>query len=378
MLDQDDESAELSAFRTTVARFLHREAAPHHARWEEQGCVDRDFWFKAGAAGILCPAIPLGYGGGGGDIRHSVIVTEEASRLGLSGPGFRVHSDIAAFYILNHGDEEQRLRWLPKLASGELVAAIAMTEPGAGSDLQAIRTRARLDGADFVLSGSKTFITNGQLADLVIVACRTSDEPGARGLSLILVETDRPGFRKGRKLEKIGLKAQDTSELFFDEVRVPAANLLGETGKGFRYLMSELPQERLLIAAAAIATAEAALEQTIAYTRDRKAFGQAIADFQYNRFRLAQMKTDLTVGRTFLDHCVSLHMRKKLDVPTAAMCKLASTELEGRLLDACVQMHGGYGYMTEIAVARAYTDARAHRIFGGASEVMLELIARSL
>ena len=365
-------------FRDSVRRFIAREVAPHHAQWEKDGQVSRALWKKAGELGLLCTAIPVEYGGGGGDFRHSAIMTEEFARQIYSGPGFRLHSDIAAFYILHQGSEEQKRKWLPKMATGEVIFALAMTEPAAGSDLQGIRTTAIRDGDHYVVNGSKTFITNGQLADVVILACKTDPREGAKGVSLLLVETDQPGFRRGRNLDKLGMKAQDTSELFFDDMRVPVANILGEEGRGFRTLMAELPQERLLVAMSSIAGAEGALEATLAYTRDRKAFGQAIADFQYNRFKLAEMKTQVTIGRSFVDRCTELLLDGKLDVETAAMCKYWVTEMEGRLVDTCLQMHGGYGYMTEYPIARAYADARVRRIFGGANEIMLELIARNL
>ncbi|CEJ14079.1 Acyl-CoA dehydrogenase [bacterium YEK0313] len=365
-------------FRDSVRRFIAREVAPHHAQWEKDGQVSRELWKKAGELGLLCTAIPAEYGGGGGDFRHSAIMTEEFARQIYSGPGFRLHSDIAAFYILHQGSEEQKRKWLPKMATGEVIFALAMTEPAAGSDLQGIRTTAIRDGDHYVVNGSKTFITNGQLADVVILACKTDPREGAKGVSLLLVETDQPGFRRGRNLDKLGMKAQDTSELFFDDMRVPVANILGEEGRGFRTLMAELPQERLLVAMSSIAGAEGALEATLAYTRDRKAFGQAIADFQYNRFKLAEMKTQVTIGRSFVDRCTELLLDGKLDVETAAMCKYWVTEMEGRLVDTCLQMHGGYGYMTEYPIARAYADARVRRIFGGANEIMLELIARNL
>jgi alkylation response protein AidB-like acyl-CoA dehydrogenase len=365
-------------FRSTVKKFIAREIAPFHAQWEKDGVVDRNLWRRAGEAGLLCTSIPAQYGGGDGDFLHSAIVTEELSRAVFNGPGFRVHSDIAAFYILNHGSEAQRNKWLPRMASGETVAAIAMTEPNAGSDLQAIRTTAIRDGDSFIVNGSKTFITNGQLADLVILACKTDPRAGAKGISLLLVEADSAGFSRGRNLEKLGMKAQDTSELFFDNVRVPAENLLGEEGRGFRYLMSELPQERLLVAITSIAGAEAALESTIEYTHRREAFGQPLADFQHNRFRLAEMKTEVQIGRVFLDRCMELHLEGNLSIDAAAMCKYWSTELECRVVDQCVQMHGGYGYMLEYPIARAYADARVRRIYGGSNEIMRELVARSL
>lgn len=365
-------------FRESVRRFVEKEIAPHHARWEKEGVIDRETWRKAGETGLLLTNIPAEYGGGDADFLTSVIMIEEMMRHVFSGPGFRLHSDIVAPYILHLGTEEQKQRLLPAMARGDIVTAIAMTEPGAGSDLQSIRTFARREGDEFVISGQKTFITNGQLADVVIVACKTDPTAGAKGVSLILVETERPGFSRGRNLEKIGMKAQDTSELFFDEVRVPVTNLLGREGNGFGHLMSELPQERLLVGITAVAVMESALRWTLDYTRDRKAFGRTVADFQNTRFKLAEVKTEVTVARTFLDDCIMKHMRHELDIPTAAMCKWWLSDLECRIVDTCLQLFGGYGYMREYPIARAFEDARVHRIYAGANEVMKEIVARSL
>lgn len=365
-------------FRESVRRFVEKEIAPHHARWEKEGVIDRETWRKAGETGLLLTNIPAEYGGGDADFLTSVIMIEEMMRHVFSGPGFRLHSDIVAPYILHLGTEEQKQRLLPAMARGDIVTAIAMTEPGAGSDLQSIRTFARREGDEFVISGQKTFITNGQLADVVIVACKTDPTAGAKGVSLILVETERPGFSRGRNLEKIGMKAQDTSELFFDEVRVPVTNLLGREGNGFGHLMSELPQERLLVGITAVAVMESALRWTLDYTRDRKAFGRTVADFQNTRFKLAEVKTEITVARTFLDDCIMKHMRHELDIPTAAMCKWWLSDLECRIVDTCLQLFGGYGYMREYPIARAFEDARVHRIYAGANEVMKEIVARSL
>jgi acyl-CoA dehydrogenase len=365
-------------FRQTVRRFVETEVVPHHARWEEQGVVDREVWRKAGALGLLLTNIPREYGGGGADFLTSVVMIEEMMRHVCSGPGFRLHSDIAAPYLLHHASEDLKRTWLPRMATGEIISAIAMTEPGTGSDLQAVRTTATKDGNHFVIKGQKTFITNGQLADIIIVVCKTDARAGAKGVSLILVEADRAGFSRGRNLEKIGMKAQDTSELFFDEVRVPCTNLIGEEGQGFAYLMQELPQERLLVAISAVSVIEAALEWTLTYTRERQAFGRAIADFQNSRFKLAEVKTEATVARVFLDDCIAKHLRGALDVPTAAMAKYWLSELEGKVVDTCLQLFGGYGYMWEFPIARAYADARVHRIFAGTTEIMKEIIARSL
>ena len=365
-------------FRVTARRFIEKEIAPFHAQWEKDGVVSREMWRKAGQAGLLLTDIPVEYGGSGADFLTIGILTEEMLRGMYTGPGFRVHSDIVARYILHYGSEELKQKWLPRMASGETVGAIAMTEPGTGSDLQSVRTTAVRDGDDYVITGQKTFITNGQLADLIIVIAKTDTSARAKGVSLILVEADRAGFSRGRNLEKIGLKAQDTSELFFDNVRVPVSNRLGDEGRGFIYLMQELPRERLLIGIGAVAAMEAVLDWTLAYTKERKAFGKPIIDFQNSRFKLAEVKTEVKIARVFLDHCIALHRKGALDVPTAAMCKLWLTETYGRVVDTCLQLHGGYGYMWEYPIARAYADARVQRIFGGANEIMKEIIGRSL
>lgn len=371
-------SADHELFRDSVRKFLEQHAVPFHAQWEKDGHVDRALWHQAGEAGLLCSHLPEAYGGAEADFLYSAVVIEEIARLGLTGIGFSLHSDIVAPYLLHYGSEEQRRRYLPRMASGELIGAIAMTEPGAGSDLQGVRTTAVLDGDEYVINGSKTFITNGWLADLVVVVAKTDPQAGARGTSLFLVETGTPGFSRGRRLEKVGMKAQDTSELFFQDVRVPRENLLGQAGMGFAYLMQELPQERLTVGVAALASAEAALGWTLDYTRERKAFGKAVADFQNTRFKLAEMAAEIQVGRVFTDRCLELHLQGKLDVPTAAMLKYWATELQCRVLDECVQLHGGYGYMWEYPVARAWADARVQRIYAGTNEIMKEIIARSL
>jgi alkylation response protein AidB-like acyl-CoA dehydrogenase len=371
-------SSEHHAFRDQVRRFVDKEIAPHHAAWEEQGMISREAWLKAGEVGLLLTNIPAEYGGGGADFLTSVIMIEEMMRHVFSGPGFRLHSDIVAPYILHHGTEAQKQHWLPRMATGEIITAIAMTEPSTGSDLQSIRTFARREGDEFVISGQKTFITNGQLADLIIVACKTNPEAGAKGISLVLVEADRAGFSRGRNLKKVGMKAQDTSELFFDNVRVPVTNLLGPEGGGFACLMNELPQERLLVGITAVSVMEAAFGWTLDYTRERKAFGRPLADFQNSRFKLAEVKTEITIARIFLDDCINRHLRGEFDVPTAAMCKYWLSELECRIVDTCLQMFGGYGYMREYPIARAYEDARVHRIYAGSNEIMREIIGRSL
>ncbi len=371
-------SPEHELFRDSVRKFLEQEAVSFHPQWEKDGHIDRKLWSKAGEAGMLCTHIPEEYGGLGADFLYSAVLIEEVARLGLSGIGFSLHSDIVAPYILHYGSEALKQKYLPKLISGEMVTAIAMTEPGAGSDLQGVKTTAILDGDEYVINGSKTFITNGFLADLVIVVAKTDPKAGAKGTSLLLVEAGTAGFAKGKRLEKAGMKAQDTSELFFQDVRIPKENLLGQEGMGFAYLMQELPQERLTVGLGAVASAEAGLQWTLDYTRERKAFGKSISDFQNTRFKLAEMATDIQVGRTFIDRCLELHLQGKLDVPTAAMLKYWSTDMQCRVLDECVQLHGGYGYMWEYPIARAWADARVQRIYAGTNEIMKEIIARAL
>ncbi|MAG98272.1 MAG: acyl-CoA dehydrogenase family protein [Alphaproteobacteria bacterium] len=365
-------------FRQSVRKFMEREVVPHHERWEKQGQIDREAWTKAGQAGLLCPNLPEEYGGPGADFLYSTIVIEELAYVGATGPGFSLHSDIVAPYILHHGSEDLKRKWLPKFVSGETIGAIAMTEPGTGSDLQGVKTTAVKDGNHLVINGSKTFITNGQLADLVVVVTKTDEQAGAKGISLVLVETDREGFSRGRNLDKIGLKAQDTSELFFDDVKVPATNMLGDEGQGFAYLMQELPQERLQVGIAAVAACEAALKWTIEYTKERQAFGKPIAEFQNSRFKLAEMKTETRIARVFLDDCLTKHTNGGLDVETAAMAKWWTTDLQCKVIDQCLQLFGGYGYMWEYPIARAYADARVQRIYAGTNEIMKELIGRGL
>ena len=365
-------------FRQAVRRFMERELAPQHEAWEEAGEVPRWAWKRAGEQGYLCAAIPAEYGGAGADRRYSIILMEEQARLNLTGLGFALHSDIVAPYILHYGTEEQKQAWLPGMGSGDLIAAIAMTEPGGGSDLQAIRTSAVRDGDHYVISGQKTFITNGQTADLVLVACKTDRTEGARGISLIMVEASRAGFERGRRLKKMGTKAQDTSELFFNDVRVPVSNLIGEEGKGFVYMMQELSWERMHVGIQAVSCCEAALEWTIDYTRNRKAFGKPVLDFQNTRFTLADCKTQVQVGRIFLDRCLELVLEGKLDTTTAAMVKLWTSDMQGKVLDELLQLHGGYGFMWEYPITRAFADARVQRIYAGTNEIMKELIGRTL
>jgi acyl-CoA dehydrogenase len=374
------ESEELTLFRDSARRFFEKECLPHVERWEREGIVGRDIWLKAGAAGMLCAAVPAEYGGPGGTFAHEKILIEEQARLGIGGFANSLHSSIITPYILNYGSEEQKRRWLPKLASGELIAAIAMTEPGTGSDLQGVRTTAKLDGNHYVIDGAKTFISNGQLADLVVVVAKTNPKEGAKGVSLIVVETaGLEGFKRGRNLEKIGQHAQDTSELFFDNVRVPTANLLGpEEGLGFKQLMQQLPQERLVIAIDAVALMERALDLTIAYVKDRKAFGRAIIDFQNTRFKLAEAKSETRIARVFVDDCAEKLLNGELDAETAAMAKWWTSDRLCHLIDECLQLFGGYGYMREFPIARMWGDARVLKIYGGTNEIMKELISRTL
>lgn len=372
---------ELIMLQDTLRDFYAKEMVPHEERWQQQGHIDRDFWNKAGEIGILCASVPEEYGGMGGDFRHeAVIATEQFRAAGFSGFGNSVHSQICAGYILDYGSEEQKMRWLPKMASGEMVCAIAMTEPSTGSDLQNIKTTARLEGNEYVLSGSKTFITNGQQADLIIVVAKTDTSLGAKGISLMVVETaDAPGFARGRNLEKLGLKSQDTSELFFDNVRLPPENLLGGVeGQGFYQLMKSLPQERLVVALGGAAAMEKALEETVAYTAERRAFGKPLLEMQNTRFKLAEVKTIAHIARVFLDDCVTKHLRGELDATTASMAKWWVTQMQCDTIDECLQLFGGYGYMSEYPISTMYADARVQKIYGGSNEIMKELIARSL
>ena len=370
---------EVDAFRNNWARFVEAEMAPHDEEARHRGHVGHELWRRAGELGFLCVDIPEEWGGAGGDFRHEAVLHEEMARRALGGMSIGVHS-IAAHYLLNHGTDDQKRRYLPRLAKGELVGAIAMTEPGAGSDLQAIRTRAEKRGNQYAITGQKTFISNGYLAGLIVVVSKTDPAERARGISLMLVETqDCPGFRVGRLLDKIGKKSQDTAELFFDEVTVPAENLLGEVeGKGFYQLMDDLPYERMLIGVGALAAMEGAYAATLDYVRQRQAFGQAIADFQNTRFKLAEVATQIAVGRAFIDSCVEKLLANELDAATAAMAKLWASEAEGRVVDELLQLHGGYGYMNEFLIGRMYADARIARIYGGANEIMKEVIARAL
>lgn len=369
---------ELDSLAELTRDFFTRESVPHFEKWAENQQVDRELWNKAGDAGLLCLSVPEEYGGGGGTFAHEAVVQYEQAYLGDSAFGNFVHSGIVAPYFTNYASEEQKQRWLPKLASGEFVGAIAMTEPGTGSDLQAIKTTAKRDGDEFVINGSKTFITNGSHADLIIVVCRTGEQ-GHAGISLIVVETkDLEGFSRGRVLNKIGMKGQDTRELFFQDVRVPADNILGEEGQGFIYLMQQLSQERLSIAVGAIAATEAAIQQTIDYTKQREAFGKPVFTFQNTRFELAECTTEAMAVRTFVDHCIQRHIDGKLDPATASAVKYLATDKQVEIIDRCLQLFGGYGYMLEYPIARAYADARVQKIYGGTNEIMKELISRDL
>nr|WP_068835827.1 acyl-CoA dehydrogenase family protein [Polaromonas jejuensis] len=372
--------ADLEMLRDTARRFFENECVPHEQRWTEQHHADRGIWTKAGQAGLLCASIPEEYGGGGGSFLHEAVICEEQSAALVAAFSNNVHSGIVAHYILAYGSEAQKRRWLPRMATGELVAAIAMSEPGAGTDLQRIKTSARRDGDTYVINGSKTFITNGYHANLIVVAVKTNAEAGAKGVSLVVLETDGlPGFRRGRILEKLGQKTLDTVELFFDEVRVPVDHLLGgEEGRGFVQLMQQLPQERLLIAVGAVATMHRAIADTTAYVRQRQIFGQPLMAMQNTRFKLAECQTQATVARSFVDDCIQRLLRGELDVPTAAMAKWWTTQTNCQIIDECLQLHGGYGYMTEYPIARMYADVRVSKIYGGANEVMKEIIARSM
>jgi len=365
-------------FRDSIRRFLETEVVPFHAAWEEQGYVDRAVWAKAGENGFLCSSMPEAYGGADADKLYSVVLMEEVARVNATGLGFGLHSEIVAPYINRYGTEEQKSRYLPKMAAGEIIGAIAMSEPAAGSDLQGVKTTAVRQGDHYVLNGSKTFITNGYHADLVIVVAKTNPAAGAKGTSLLLVERGMAGFEKGKRLKKVGMKAQDTSELFFDNVKVPVENLLGGENQGFIYLMQELPWERLQIAISAVESAQAAIDWTVAYVKDRKVFGTTVGSYQNTRFKLAEAQTEVQVARVFVDKCIELLMAGELDTATASMAKYWCSDLQCKVIDECVQLHGGYGYMWEYPIARAYADARVQRIYGGTNEIMKELVTRSM
>src|SRR5712671_2918718 len=371
-------SPEHETFRDSVRRFMESEVAPHDERWQEQGYADREVWREAGENGFLCPTMPPEYGGAGADKLYSVVLIEEQARANNSSLGFGLHSEIVAPYLLAYGSEALKEKYLPKMASGEMIGAIAMSEPGAGSDLQGVKATALRKGNAFVLNGSKTFITNGWNCDLVIVVAKTDPAKGAKGTSLVVVDTSMKGFTKGKRLKKMGLKGQDTAELFFDNVAVPAENLVGQENNGFVYLMQELPWERMQIALGAAAKAEAALDWTKAYVSERKAFGRTVSSFQTTRFKLAELATEVQIARVFVDRCVELLLKKELTPEVAAMAKYWVTDLECKVMDECVQLHGGYGYMWEFQIARAYVDSRVLCIYGGMIEIMKEFISRSL
>jgi alkylation response protein AidB-like acyl-CoA dehydrogenase len=378
-MDRTIFTPEHDAFRALCHDFLSREAAPHTERWEKEGIVDRQIWLEAGKHGLLGFDVPEEYGGPGiSDFRYNAIVAEEIANTGTVGVGFTLQNDVVAPYLIKLTNDEQKARWLPGFASGEIITAIAMTEPGAGSDLRGVATTARRDGDHYVLNGSKTFITNGILSDLVIVVAKTDPSAGHKGMSLLVVERGMAGFERGRNLDKAGMKSQDTAELFFNDVRVPAANLIGEEGRGFYHLMMSLPQERLSIAVAAVAGAERALELTKAYCRERKAFGTSIGSFQNTRFALAEMQTELRVARTYIDQCILALNDGKLTPDEASGAKYWATDLQGKVVDQCVQLHGGYGFMTEYEVSRLWRDARVQRIYGGTNEIMKEIVGRAM
>jgi acyl-CoA dehydrogenase len=371
---------DVAMVREMAGRFMEHEVVPGYHEYEDAGIVPRSLWRKAGANGLLCASMPEEYGGAGGTYAHEAAIIEALCHNGVDGFGIALHSGIVAPYILNHGSEEQKRKWLPKLASGELIGAVAMTEPAAGSDLRGVQTSAVRDGNHYRINGSKTFITNGQNANLIIIVAKTDPSAGTEGISLIVVDTDEvEGFERGRNLDKIGLKANDTSELFFNDMRVPTANLLGsDEGQGFAQLMSELPQERLIIANQAVAAIERALALTIDYTKERKAFGKTLLEFQNTQFTLAQLKAEAVQARIFTDWCVTQHLNGKLDTPTASMVKMLTSDLQCKVIDQCLQFFGGYGYMNEYPIARMFRDARVKRIYGGTNEIMKLIIARSL
>ncbi|MET8649502.1 MULTISPECIES: acyl-CoA dehydrogenase family protein [Nocardia] len=370
---------DLDALRDLARAFFDKEVAPNVDRYIQQHHVDRELWNKAGELGLLCLSIPEEYGGGGGTFAHEAVLIEEQARVVDTAWGQSLHNGIVAHYLLHYGTEEQKQTWLPKMASGEVVGAIAMTEPGTGSDLQNVKAKAIRDGDEYVVNGSKTFITNGAQADLIIVVVKTDTSQGAAGISLVLVEADRPGFRRGRVLDKIGQKGQDTSELFFEDVRIPVTNLLGTAeGQGFVQLMQQLPQERLIIAVGSVAGMEAALEHTVRYTKEREAFGRSVFNFQNTKFKLAEVATEARVARVFADDCIVKHIAGELDIPTVAMAKWWTTDRALSVASECLQLHGGYGYMTEYPISRMWVDSRVQMIYAGTNEIMKEIIARTL
>lgn len=371
-------SSEHELFRDTVRKFIEREIAPHHAMWEHDGIVPRDLWLKAGEAGMLCCTIPEEYGGLGLDYLFDVVVFEEMARSGFTGPGFLIHCDLVATYVKSFGTEEQKQQWLPKMVSGEAIGSLGMTEPHAGSDLKAIRTRAVRDGDDYIINGQKVFISNGQLCDVLVLATKTDSEAGSKGVTLFLVDTKTPGFKRGKNLEKLGMKAQDTSELFFEDMRVPASCMLGREGEGFKLMMTKLAQERLAQAIRSATVAETLIEMTVDYTANRKAFGTTIGAFQNTQFKLAELHTEAVIGRVFTDHCIAKFMAGELDEVDAAMAKMWLSNLHCKCADECLQLFGGWGYMWEYPISRAFADSRIVKIAGGSIEVMKLIIGRSL
>ncbi len=371
-------NADHEAFRDMVRRFIAQQIAPHHAQWEADGCVPRELWLKAGAAGLLCCTVSQELGGAGADYLFDVVVFEEMARSGFSGPGFMIHCDLVATYIASFGNAAQKQHWLPKMVRGEAIGSLGMTEPHAGSDLKAIRTKAVRDGDDFVINGQKVFISNGQLCDVLVLATKTHGEAGAKGVTLFLVDTHLPGFRRGKNLHKLGMKAQDTSELFFDNLRVPATAMLGEEGRGFELMMTKLAQERLAQAIRSATVAETVVDYTVEYTAGRKAFGSTIGAMQNTQFKLAELRTEAVVGRQFTDQCIAQFMKGELDAVDAAMAKMWLSNLHCKVVDECLQLFGGWGYMWEYPIARAYADARVVKIAGGSIEVMKHIIGRHL
>ncbi len=365
-------------FREYVRHFMEREVVPYHAQWERDGVVPRELWHKAGSAGLLCCTVPKAYGGAGLDYLFDVIVYEELWRIGASGPGFLIHTENVASYIMSFGTEPQKIRWLPKMVKGECIGALGMSEPHAGSDLKAIRMRAVRDGGDFVINGQKVFISNGQLCDVIVVATKTDGNRGTGGISLFLVEADRAGFQRGRNLDKLGMRAQDTSELFFDDVRVPAANMLGEEGQGFAMMMTKLAQERLAQSVRSTMVTETVIDWTVEYTAQRQVFGQPLALFENTQFKLAELKTEATIARVFTDKCIELFMKGELEPTDAAMAKLWTSNLHCKAVDECLQLFGGWGYLWETPIARAYADARVVKIAGGSVEIMKKIIAKRI
>ncbi|HEX5806984.1 MAG TPA: acyl-CoA dehydrogenase family protein [Macromonas sp.] len=369
---------EHEAFRDTVKKFIAKEIAPYHAQWEHDGICPRDLWLKAGEAGMLCCTVPEEYGGLGLDYLFDVVVFEEIAKCGYTGPGFLIHCDLVSTYVKSFGTEEQKKQWLPKMVTGEAIGSLGMTEPHAGSDLKAIRTRAVRDGDDYVINGQKVFISNGQMCDVIVLATKTDSSAGAKGVTLFLVDTSLPGFKRGKNLEKLGLKAQDTSELFFEDLRVPASCMLGEEGKGFELMMTKLAQERLAQTIRSAAVAEEVISYTADYVGQREAFGKTIGDFQNTQFKLAELQTEATIGRVFTDKCIELFMNGELDSIDAAMGKMWLSNLHCKVVDECLQLFGGWGYMWEYPIARAYADARIVKIAGGSIEIMKYIIGRHM